>query len=1090
MPPTPLTEAPDLLAGLNNAQRRAVVHDAGPLIVLAGPGTGKTRVIIHRIAWAIAERGVAPDRVLAVTFTRKATEELRTRLVELLGDAKAAPVNVHSFNGFGWRIATRFADYLGLPAVTTLIDAVQARRLLRHLVVEHGLFTHARAEGLGVLTGRLVEAFKKLAHIGKLPEDCAAHAKAWRTRFDAGDRTDDPAAELHRLRMWEDEARIYAIYSAERHRRGWLTYDDQLLLPIRLLREHPGPASIIRGELAHVVVDEFQDCNLAQIELLCLLIGPGTRQSIPDVTIVGDDDQAIYAFRGADERAFERFSKAWPGATTIELTENYRSGTGIITACNTVITRAGHRFHADKTLEQAKTSTAGSGTVEAIGLPHEAEDAATIATLLRLDGAGTPAKPWDHYAVIGRGNADLARIAGVLRLEGIPFDISTDDTLLDDDVVDDALAWAAWVAGDSAASAIRRVITRPPIGIDGQRALELEMQWRAATGKGVVAETFSAWLRREGDVRFTSACDRRDALALATSGLRGDQALAEIITSLDLAHADLAGGHRRARRVLALVALMSLARDKQPRLEPPGDLATLLRYVDELHAADAFEAPGNLGENDDGRVEAEGDDALGRVFLVTAHRSKGLEFPTVLVPRVGGHGYGSAREKDEWESPPGLFDLLEDRDPKSRLRDESRRVFYVACTRAQQRLVILGRWNKSASKTTNLFEELARPVPPGVPITVVQSADIANQATRAGLRVPVAAGAATTREPAIAFAQRARAAARLDAAAALEAVERADADDLARSAARAALAAASDRLAALAEAARTGIVPAWHQPPHPDVAALAERVTSDQAGTPAARLLRPMPAPLRLSYSMLDQYRRCGRCFYLRHVMGLGEEQTDEASVGNIVHTILQHHFQRTRLAVAEGHAPPDAAALLRAARDGYMDSLGASQAPDRGDLEEIQALVSAVHTLHDPAANILELEHNIRFPYELDGVMHQFTAKIDRIEQCPDGTYRVIDYKTSKPWKGLVEPEADDLQFGIYAMALRHLYGTDIAGGLEYWLLASSQRGRIDFAAIDFNAVKETIDDSIRGMLSGVFPRGKTKEGPCDKDCAFLPDE
>ncbi|GJQ29131.1 MAG: hypothetical protein HBSAPP03_10150 [Phycisphaerae bacterium] len=1082
----------DLLAGLNEGQREAVVHEGGPLVVLAGPGTGKTRVIIHRVAWAIDTRGVAPDRVLAVTFTVKAAEELRTRLEGLLGPEQAAPIRTHTFNGFGWRLVQRFADCLGLPASTTMIDAVQTHRLLRDIVVRDRLFPHARAEGVEVLCGRLAGAFKTLAMLGKLPEECLAHAKAWRERFDAGERGEDAVAEEFRLRTWEDEARAYAAYSALRWRRGWLTFDDQLLLPIRLLREHPGPASIVRSELATVVVDEFQDCNPAQIELLRLLIGPGTRGAPPDVAVVGDDDQAIYAFRGADERSFERFRRAWPGAREVELTDNYRSGARIVSVSNAIIARANRRFHADKMLRPAAGTKAVTQDVEVVGLVKESDDAVAIATLLRLDGAGRADMPWGRYAVIARSNGDLARIAEVLRLEGIPFDLSTDKTVLDDDVVDDALAWARWVIDADDVTAITRALTRPPVGLPGDEAVALRLAWRAASGRareGVPGATdpgtMTAWLERShaANPSVTSACARRAALARDLAGMRGDQALTALLTTLDLVHADLGTARQRARRVSAVVALLSLVRDAQPRLEPPGDLAALLRHLDQLRDLKAFKPPASLNDDElDEPAQAEGDGAYGRVQVITAHKAKGLEFDTVFVPRIGGqHGYGSIKSRDAWEPPAGLFDALDDRDESARARDESRRLFYVACTRAERRLILMGYWKEKVGKSANLLDEVARPALPGVQVHL--QSDLAAQAARAGITISAGDGG-TMREPAAAFAERARTAARVELAAALEAVEASDTDESARLAARRVVVEATDRLAALAESFRAGRVPDWHTPAHPDVVTLAARVAGE-AARPVS-IIRPMPAPLRLSYSMLKAYQDCPRCFYLRYVMNLGEAESDEANLGSVIHVILHRYFDRVRLAAAEGTPPPGADALFRLAREVYHAHLGEAEAPDRGVLEQIEAQLNLCLTrLHDPAANILELEHSIRFPYTVDGVAHEFTAKIDRIEQIPDGSYRVVDYKSGKAAKYLTEPKGEDLQFGVYALALRHLFGEGIDAAFEYWVLSTGQRGRLALADMKHDKVARTIDDAVRGMLSGEFPR----KDSCQGDCRLVPE-
>ncbi|CAG0970951.1 ATP-dependent DNA helicase Rep [Phycisphaerales bacterium] len=1091
-----------MLAGLTDSQREAVTHDGGPLVVLAGPGTGKTRVIIHRIAYAIRERGVKPESILAVTFTVKAARELRTRLTALVGEAEAARVGVHTFNGYGYQLLRRFADYLGLPPEVSLIDPVQSRRTLKRLIVEHGLFPHARAEGLDTLAERLTGAFDTLANMGKLPEECVAFAKAWRARLDGGGgprERNERDAEEWRCRNFEHEARAYGLFVEERWRRGWLDYDDQVLLPIRLLRERSAAAAIVRSELSCVVVDEFQDCNPSQIEFLKLLVGPGTRSGAPDVTVVGDDDQSIYAFRGADERAFERFEKVWPGARVVALTENYRSGDDIITVANAVIANAGRRFRADKTLRRAAGGKAPVANVRAVKLGNDFDDGDSIAAMLLMERAANPSRGWDRYAVLCRTNSDIDRIADALRLEGVPFDREVDKSILEDQGVEDALAWVGWLVDPRNTASARRVLVRPPYTIAGERVIQLDMNWRAAVSHAQVGKPgaadpglFHEWLGREhaGDGAVGAALRRYTDLRAQVGTMRGDRALQTIITSLDLAHGELLPSRRRARRILALVALLRLARDVQSRLEQPGDLHALAGYLEELRELKEFGPRQGLGDFDDEELEGEGEKETGRVQLITAHRAKGLEFDAVFVPRVGPpHGYGKVRSEEGWEPPAGLFDRMDDRDPKSRQRDEERRLFYVACTRAERRLVILSRWNRNPSGTTHFFEELVRTNPTPLPIVQVTHSDVLEQAARsghaAGGRSALSESAA--REAIEELAERAKTRARQEAAGALEEIARTGVSggDLAK--AQESVSRAAERLAAISHAARTGEIPAWHVPASGDVVALAKRVKGEAGGaTASSRLIRPMKGPLALSYSMLNDYQRCARCFYLKHELGLGEESTEAVNLGTIAHRVLELFFDRVRRAEGEGAAVPGLDGLHRLANEEYARRLGPGEAADRAMLEQLRAQVELCLTrLHDPAANILEVERRFKFPYEVDGQSHTMTGTLDRVEQLASGEYRVVDYKTGKSRKKLTEPEPIDLQFGIYAVALRHLYGADLRGRCEYWVLSTGERGVIDLADLKVAEVRGIIDDAVRGMLKGEFPRNDR----CTGDCGLIPD-
>lgn len=1085
-----------LLAGLNAPQQAAVRHDSGPLIVLAGPGVGKTRVIIHRIAWAIRERGVRPEKVLAVTFTVKAAAEMRDRLTRLLSDAESAPVQVHTFNGLGWRLLQRFGDMLGLPAETLLIDEVQSRRLLREIILKENLFPESRGEGLDPLAARATRAIEGLSNLGKLPGECTRFAQAWRESLGA---TSDEA-EKAKCEIFAHEARAYEVYTHERLARGWITYNDQILLPIRLLRERPGAAAIIRSELSSIVVDEFQDCNPAQIEFLRLLCGGGVRGGASDVAVVGDDDQAIYAFRGSDEQAFARFSQGWSGATVIELTDNYRSGQSVVDVANAIIARAGRRFHSGKTLRRAPDSGAPDARVQAVSLDAELNDGSAIAAMIRTDAAehaeNADDEGWSRYAVIARTNGDLDRVAESLRLEGVPFDRHTERSILDDEGVEDLLAWVQWLVDPGAHWAARRVLRRPPHSLPPEQALRLDVAYtaqrsQARAGAPGVSDpgSFAEWLEREHGADpeapgVASIVARYRALREQVHGVRADEAVRLIMTTLDLAHADLLPARERARRVAALIAFLSLARDKQPRLESPGDLHALWGYIEELRELKAFAPSAGLGDIDADRSEQEGPQSSGRVRLLTAHRAKGLEFDTVFVPRASGqHGYGSVRNDDSWEAPPGFFDRLDPRDPLSRGRDEQRRLFYVACTRAVRRLVVLAKERKKPSATPHYFEELTRTATHPLPVELVSENDVLAQAAAAGVVAarPAPLGAVHAGdEPMLEIGTRIQASARAEAAGAIEMLSHAELTDAERTTARERLAAAGDRIAWVASVLAGRGVPRGVR--DPEVLALAERRVVETARPP-----RPagLSAPLRLSYTLISQYIKCPRCFYLHHVLKLKERETDETGLGQLLHRVLQSHFEGVRRAESEGHTPPGLPDLLRLGRDEYHRSLGCMQSVDLARLDQINAQLSnCINRLHTADANILEIERSITLPYECDGITHSMHAKIDRVDQLPDGTYRVVDYKTGKAIQPLTAPKPDDLQMGIYAMALRELYGANLDGVCEYWILESGVRGTLPLGKIDQGKVRGAIDAAVRGMLAGDFPPGPT----CKKDCVLFP--
>jgi RecB family exonuclease len=254
-----------------------------------------------------------------------------------------------------------------------------------------------------------------------------------------------------------------------------------------------------------------------------------------------------------------------------------------------------------------------------------------------------------------------------------------------------------------------------------------------------------------------------------------------------------------------------------------------------------------------------------------------------------------------------------------------------------------------------------------------------------------------------------------------------------------------------------------------------------------------MKAPLSLNYTMIDAYQRCPRCFYLRHVMRLPEPESIETGVGIIAHAVLEEFFEEWRDAEADGLPLPGLESLLAMTRDRYVASLHEREQINRGVLDQLLAqmklLMERLHSL-DPAPHILEVERTITFEYELDKAVHTFTAKIDRIDQLPDGGVRIIDYKTGRPSKKHTHPKKDDLQLGIYALALKLAKGQSWAadgvlkGTAEYWVLATGERGSIGLTDLDGAKVRAQIDEAAGGMLQGRFEAEPQCDGPCRLFC------
>lgn len=1094
---------------LNKSQLEAVRWKGGPLIVLAGPGTGKTRVIAHRVRWLV-EQHDAPESIVAVTYTVKAAGQLRERLAESIGPEKADRVNVHTFHGLGMRLIRRFGDVLGLPAAPDLIDSAQSKRLLRELVNENRLFPEAIASGRDAAIERAVRVMGMLEDHAVDPAEALARAETWALKA-REIKDEEGQAEVARAEEFRGQARLYDLYDKARRRRGWLSYGDLITLPIRLLSRDGRAAQICRGEFKHFIVDEFQDSNPAQLELLRRLAPARSA----DVCVVGDDDQSIYAFRGADDRAFEHFKRVWPAAGEVRLSENYRSTPEIVAATNRIISLAPHRFAPDKTIVAAGKHQA-PGSVECIPLAEDFADGAAIAAAILSDRAAVPGRALGSYAVLARAHGDLDRVAGALELEGIAVRRQRARSPLDDAGVQDVFAWIELLVSDEESWHARRLLLRPPFSLDPLVVTTWEKLFKAedrrARRDGGRRTGFVAWLGAQharaaageedapaglADPRVATFLARHAELRLLAANTAADETIYQIVTRTDAAHADLpaeAGGLARSRRVADLVTLVRFARARQTRLSSPGDLHAFLEYYRDLNDHEQ-----KLGAPGDERLDAGAETLDGAegdaVTLLTAHSAKGLEFDTVFVVRVQPrHGFGASPRDDGPDLPPEVLGRPADGADETAAQGETRRLFYVACTRAERRLVLFAKANKTRSKSVHFFEEFTK-APEGLRLVSVRTPeDLFDEADRRGVKLKSGGGVdaeGSTAEDFKAVLARARSHARQAATMALEAADRRDLSTDQLDAITARLRDAAGRLAIAAAVEHGAATPAWAAAVEPwRTAAEALAAGRRTAAAPEFRFT-PQGPRLDLSYSSLSDYLTCPRCWYVKHVMQVPDRASPELNLGVVVHRVLQVFVERRRQAEAEGRLPPGPEELARLCRQEAEREAGALRAVEAAELDQVVALArSAVEKLDVDGANVLEIEREFRFGYPRHGVRHSFTAKIDRVDQLKDGRFRIIDYKTGAARKALAEPKKDDLQMAIYAMALAGTYGTagdaDMpappAGLAEYWILGTGERGALPFDRIDFAKVRAVIDGVVDGLVAGRFPKDLKKcRGLCD---------
>jgi DNA helicase II / ATP-dependent DNA helicase PcrA len=640
-----------LLEGLNPQQRAAVVHEGGPLLIVAGAGSGKTRVLTHRIAYLLAARDVAPQEILAITFTNKAAGEMAARVAALVGP-RSRSMWVMTFHSACVRILRREAKRFGYPSSFSIYDQADSQRLMtlacRELELDAKQFP---PKMMAVLVSNLKNEL--IDH-----ETFAARAQTARDRA---------------------LAEAYGEYQRRLLAAGAMDFDDLIMVTVNLFQAMPEVAEQYRRRFRHVLVDEYQDTNHAQYVLVRELVSGGAPLFAPSVRgddppgppahggepsppyppgpaelcVVGDADQSIYAFRGATIRNIEEFEQDYPDATVIMLEQNYRSTQNILAAANAVVSQ--NRGRKPKNL----WSDAGAGPpIVGYVADNEHDEAAFVAEEVdRLADAGL-AKP-GQVAVFYRTNAQSRVFEEVFIRVGLPYRVVGGVRFYERREVRDLLAYLRLIANPADEVSLRRVLNVPKRGI-GERAEEYVAAY--AQRERI---TFAQALARPSDVPGLAA---RSAAAIGgfnalLDGLRG---LAESGPVADLAEAVLdrtgyaeslesSSDLQDASRIENLKELVSVAREFDGSHEA-GTLAEFLEQVSLV--ADADEIP-------------DGEDHGGLVTMMTLHTAKGLEFPVVFLTGL---------EEEVFPHQRSLTNAKE--------LEEERRLAYVGITRAQQRLYL------------------------------------------------------------------------------------------------------------------------------------------------------------------------------------------------------------------------------------------------------------------------------------------------------------------------------------------------------------------------------------------------------------------
>ena len=667
----------DLLEKLNDEQREAVLHDEGPLLILAGAGSGKTRVITYRIAYLIRVRGIWPSNILAITFTNKAANEMRERINTLIGDT-SRNMWVGTFHSMFARILRRHAELLDYTPTYSILDSDDQLKVIKECVKEMELNDKLFAP-------RLVQTIiSKAKNDMQSPDEFSALA--------GGD-----------MRL-STIARIYRRYNDKLLANNAMDFDDILFNTVRLFKENPDVLTMYQEKFRYILVDEYQDTNHCQYILIQLLA-----KRYRNLCVVGDDDQSIYSFRGADLRNILDFEKDFKDAKVIKLEENYRSTATILNAANGVIAH-----NKKRKMKVLRTSGEDGDPITFLLADHHGIEAYYCAESIKRD-AESGVYPYSDVAILYRMNALSRTIESALREKGIPYRVYGGMRFYDRKEIKDVLAYLRLIYSDADNYAWERIINVPKRGIgDTTVAKVLAISEREGIPALTVCERSSMFpelgrsteklfefyllienLRRvlaDNEASFSEFIEYvQDKTGLVNEIIEQREKKDEMVDRVEnlkelLSEAVEFEARRKKEVETALLSNSEEERAQDPYLENEPDFGLDLEGILGAYLQNA--ALYSEGDN--------ADDSEDYVRLMSIHSAKGLEFGAVYVVGVDETIFPSSRSVNDGDV------------------EEERRLMYVALTRAKRKLtVISARSRMLFGQTQNLSpSRFIKEIPP------------------------------------------------------------------------------------------------------------------------------------------------------------------------------------------------------------------------------------------------------------------------------------------------------------------------------------------------------------------------------------------
>jgi DNA helicase-2/ATP-dependent DNA helicase PcrA len=1023
-----------LSTGPTDAQRRAIEHPSGPLLVVAGAGSGKTTVLVERFAWLVGA-GTPPESILALTFSTAAADELRERI-----EARVPPpyeeLSVTTFQAFCAKLLRDEALEAGVDPFAAPVTPADRLATLLERIDELPLLHHDLRGNPSALLGSVVQRIDRLKDELITAEDYAAWAQSL-------------PEESERAAREREFAAIYEAHDRMLADAGTLDFGDLVLHAFRLLREKAHVRARLSARYRHVLVDELQDTNFAQNLLLRLLAADHA-----NITAVGDDDQAIYRFRGASTKNIEDFQAEWPQAATLSLEESFRCPATVLAAAHAVAAPA------QRIEKQLRSATGARGEVLFWRCANERAQAQAVAADVERLIAREDVAPEDVCVLVRSVKGEGQAVGVALDERAVPYRIAGAAAFFQRAEVRDLLAWLRLLVDPGDAGAVVRALARPPVelrAIDLARITQIARRRKLDMVAALVAALESPQIPPEARERVRTFLKLHRAAAAALDSSRPDLYVHRLIERLGLRRQLLfAASPEVVERLVNLAKFAELAAN-YVRRSPQATAREFARSI-------AAVADAGLREE-----EATAADRPRGVQVMTMHAAKGLEFDHVYVLGLFAARMPGPRRRTLEPIPDALIKESVPPDTKAAHVDEQRRLLHVAMTRARRRLVLAypERTDRGAVQQPSPFLDEARAAIGGTweareeelfgPAETLQSTfrllrdELLTTVSQVGGRLgelrfdtDLDVSHAVVR-----YLELLKLAALL---------ERTGAGGLSVAEA---LPEVNQRLLQSATAEQREI---FETSALDDYLLDAERDEKLRARAVAQRA-EPSLEPflprrgdgLVLSATDIETYRTCPLKYKFARVFRIPSEPTLNQRFGILVHQVLE----RFHAGAAGSGSLPELLGLLEAGwrRGGFGDSEEERQLRAKAT----SALLRYHTRFQDESGEPVWFER----PFSFRMGPHLLRGRVDRVDRLPDGSHELIDYKTGRPKTAAQLRE--DVQLSLYAVGAREAWRLEAAHQAYYYVL-DDEKVPVARDEADRDWITETVLDVAEGILGQGF--------------------